>query len=347
MAQTKRKGQNKQTIHQEELKKAPTSLLLPQQKNETMLRKGYKRIQDIMDDDTSDPFHPNYKPFKKLKKATGPLGLCESKFQLCATALPNRTVLPQFVTKKNTKRQIHETFEMYHGNLIPGHDYLQPKKVTLKLSPTKPEKSVRKNNFPVTPKISRSRKHPIQHNTVNKERTPTNQEIKMRQMEQAIIDSKGKLKGLQKNTHYCIPNRMQFTLKQQSLTLKQNQHGQTYKALASSLPLSRHQHHPMWDTLSPQPNWPKTPTHSQHPALPKSLFDIRYKIMHNRLIIGIKIRHIPNMNPERQNARFATWTTQSDINSWNAHGPNSMHIPSKGTVNSKRSAQNTPNDVKR
>ena len=115
---------------QEELKKAPTSLLLPQQKSETMLRKGYKRIQDIMDDDTSDPFHPNYKPFKKLKKATGPLGLCESKFQLFATALPNRTVLPQFMTKKNTKRQIHETFEMDRGSLIPGHYYLQPKKGT-------------------------------------------------------------------------------------------------------------------------------------------------------------------------------------------------------------------------
>ena len=67
---TKLKGRaitNRQ-FTQEKLKKAPASLLLPQQKNETMLRKGYKRIQDIMDDDTSDPFHPNYKPFKKLKK---------------------------------------------------------------------------------------------------------------------------------------------------------------------------------------------------------------------------------------------------------------------------------------
>ena len=217
---------------------------------------------------------------------------------------------------------------MDHRNLIPGHYYLQPKKVTLKLSPTKPEKSVWKNNFPVTPKITRSRKHPIQHNTVNKKRTPTNQEIKMRQMEQAIVDSKCKLKGLQKNTHYCIPNRMQFPPKQ---------HGQTYKALASSLSLSRHQHHPMGDTLSPQPNWPKTPStpeitlrHSiQDHAQPTDNW--KQNTAHTQH--GSRKGKMPALQPGQHN--------QTPIPGM-PNGPNSKDIPSKGTWSSPKRAPKYP-----
>lgn len=188
---------------------------------------------------------------------------------------------------------------MDRGHVISGHYAIQSKKIILKTNPIQTPKDNKGKDRLRTPQIIKSRQYKIVRNKVNKEHTPKIQTSNMKQMQQAIIDSKGTLKGRQKDMHFCLPNRMQFTIKGRNITLKLHQQSQTYRALASSHPLKKHQHHPMWNTLDPQPNWHKTPNCRQYPTHPKNLFDIRFRIMHNRLIIGGMIRHIPNLKPEK------------------------------------------------
>jgi hypothetical protein len=64
-----------------------------------------------------------------------------------------------------------------------------------------------------------------------------------------------------------------------------------YNLLSQS---NNHSHSPIWSELNPQPEWPKIPNRRLHPALPPKLYDLRFKIMHNRLCVGPKARHNPH-----------------------------------------------------
>ena len=53
-----------------------------------------------------------------------------------------------------------------------------------------------------------------------------------------------------------------------------------------------HQHNTLYDTyLTQTPLWEKLPNKKMFPTLPKKLFDIRYKIIHNRIYIGRQVIH--------------------------------------------------------
>jgi hypothetical protein len=64
-----------------------------------------------------------------------------------------------------------------------------------------------------------------------------------------------------------------------------------YNLLSQS---NHHSHSPIWNELTPQPEWSKIPNRRLHPALPPKLYDLRFKIMHNRLCVGPKARHNPH-----------------------------------------------------
>lgn len=56
-----------------------------------------------------------------------------------------------------------------------------------------------------------------------------------------------------------------------------------------------HRHSQTWSGLDPPPQWELLPNKKPHPSLPKSIFFLRYMIMHNNLFIGPKMAHIlPN-----------------------------------------------------
>ena len=84
-----------------------------------------------------------------------------------------------------------------------------------------------------------------------------------------------------------------FKIGEDVLTLKDFRSISLYN-LINGTKTNTHQHAPIFDTLSPQPNWTNLPNRRQHPTLSYELKEIRFKTMHNRHYIGRQRIHLPD-----------------------------------------------------
>lgn len=72
-----------------------------------------------------------------------------------------------------------------------------------------------------------------------------------------------------------------------------------------------HYHSQEWNTLDPPANWEHLPLKRIHPSLPKKLYDLRYKIMHNRLFIGTATLHVSTPAEHSDKCPFCANTVDS------------------------------------
>ena len=73
-----------------------------------------------------------------------------------------------------------------------------------------------------------------------------------------------------------------------------------YKNALRAKAKKEHQHYQMYDSLlEPIPEWPKLPNRRAHKSAPNIHKDYRYLTMHNAIMLGRKLTHIPDIEPEK------------------------------------------------
>jgi hypothetical protein len=240
--------------------------------NRVFNHKNINKMKDIISNITSSG-NINYNSPKKLKSNLNlPRAISKNLFSKFISLLPQKTAPPKHFLNLNDEESTENIYQVLSDNESESNSdnvflvkryKLDSESSTYKLESSPPKLLKRSSWWQKTEII------PKRLNSTHLE-----------------IDTNSKFKPIQLSSKNLI-----YKIGSEELSISKIKQSQIYKAIIKK-GISTHVHSTIYsDMQNIQPNWALLPNQKLFPTLPKKVFDLRYKIMHNRLYIGRKVIH--------------------------------------------------------